>query len=382
MSKHPQVTIGLLLSNEGTYRCLGQSSLAGARHAIADVNRFGGYGFELRALEFDPRGQPERYREGAAHLLDSGVRHIFGTTTSASRKDLIPDLQQNHAFLWYACSYEGFESSENVAYVGACPNQALLPLLQYALTEFGKTAFLIGSNYVWGWESNRITREALQMANGEVIGERYIHLGSTAGIVELVPTLLAAPPSFVLNNLVGESSYFFLRELDAACARARLRLPVLSYDLTEAELDEVGPMKALRLFTAGPYFEESGPAFTRQQRALHGPGRLSHFYAGAYVSIELFAQAYHACGSDDPAQMLEYLHQRPIETAIGKIRVCSRNNHSALPCHIAELDGDRFRIVHSEAHLIDPDPYLTTTSAQIFQAFATDAAPRRLRMVK
>ena len=380
--KQPQVTIGLLLSNEGTYRCLGQSSLAGARNAIADVNRLRGYGFELRALEYDPRGQLDQYREGAAHLLGSGVRHIFGTTTSASRKDVIPDLLQNDAFLWYACSYEGFESSENVAYVGACPNQALLPLLQYAIGQFGKTAFLIGSNYVWGWESNRITREALQMADGEVLGERYIHLGSTAGIAELFPKLLAKPPSFILNNLVGESSYFFLRELDAACARARLRLPVLSYDLTEAELEEIGLMKALRLFTAGPYFEESDRAFTRQQRTLHGPRRLSHFYAGTYVSIELFAQAYHACGNDDPAQMLEYLHQTPIDTAIGKIRLCSRNNHSALPCHIAELDGDGFRIVHSNAQLIDPDPYLTSTSAQTFRTFSTDAAPRRLRMVK
>ncbi|HVE09682.1 MAG TPA: transporter substrate-binding protein [Paraburkholderia sp.] len=378
----PQVTIGLLLSSEGTYQCLGQSSLAGARHAIADLNRQRRYGFELRALEYDPRGELERYREGAVHLLRRGVRHIFGTTTSASRKDVIPDLQQHDALLWYACSYEGFESSENVVYLCACPNQALLPLLRYAIGEFGKSAFLIGSNYVWGWESNRITRDALQMADGNVLGERYVHLGSTAGIAELFPRLVGHPPSFILNNLVGESSYFFLRGLDAACARAGLRLPVLSYDLTEAELEKVGPMKALRLFTAGPYFEPSEPAFTLQQRTLHGPDRLSHLYTCAYVSIELFADARQACGSDDPAAMLEYLHQMPVDTAIGKIRLCSRNNHSALPCHIAELDGEHFRIVHSEAQPIDADPYLTTTSLQTFREFSTDAALRRLRIVK
>lgn len=376
------VTIGLLLSNEGTYRCLGRSSLAGARHAIADVNQRRRYGFKLHALEYDPHGELDRYREGAAHLLQHGVRHIFGTTTSASRKDVIPDLQQHDALLWYACSYEGFESSENVVYVCACPNQALLPLLRYAIAEFGKTAFLIGSNYVWGWESNRITRDALRMANGEVTGERYVHLGSTAGIAGLFPKLLRQPPSFILNNLVGESSYFFLRGLDAACARAGLRLPVLSYDLTEAELEQIGPMKALRLFTAGPYFEESAPAFTLQQRTLHGPGRLSHLYTCAYVSIELFAQAYQACGSDDPAAMLAYLHQMPVDTAIGRIRLCSHNNHSALPCHIAELDGEHLRIVHSEAQPIDADPYLTTTHAQTFRDFSTDVAPRRLRIVK
>jgi ABC-type branched-subunit amino acid transport system substrate-binding protein len=380
--KQPQVTIGLLWSNEGTYQCLGQSSLAGARHAIAGINRSRGYGFELCALEYDPRGKPDLYREGAVHLLRSGVRHIFGTTTSSSRKDVIPDIQQHGALLWYSCSYEGFESSEHVAYLCACPNQALLPLLQYAIGEFGKSAFLIGSNYVWGWESNRITREVLQIVGGEVLGERYVHLGSTAGISDLLPKLLGRPPSFILNTLVGESSYFFLQQLDAACEHMGLRLPVLSYDLTEAELERVGPMKALRLITAGPYFEESEPAFTLQQCTLHGQQRLSHFYTGAYVSIELFAQAYQACGSDDPEQMLGYLYRVPVDTAIGKIRLCPRNNHSALPCHIAELQGGRFRIVRSEAQPIDADPYLTRTDLRPFQAFSADAAPRRLRIAK
>lgn len=372
----------MLWSSEGTYQRLGQSSLAGARDAIAAINRSRDYGFELHALEYDPRGQLDGYRDGATALLDAGARHVFGATTSASRKELIPDIQQRNALLWYSCSYEGFESSENVVYLCACPNQALLPLLHYALAAFGKAAFLVGSNYVWGWESNRITREVLQLAGGEVLGERYVHLGSTAGIADLIPALLRRPPSFVLNNLVGESSYSFLQALDAACADANLRLPVLSYDLTEAELDRVGPMRALRLFTAGPYFEESEPAFTLRQAKLHGPRRLSHIYTCAYVSVELFAQALRACGGDDPEPLLAYLYDTPVDTAIGTIRLSARNNHGALPCHIAELRDGRFRIVHSETRPIEADPYLTATDMRIFEAFSDDAQRRHLRIVK
>jgi ABC-type branched-subunit amino acid transport system substrate-binding protein len=374
--------IGLLWSTEGTYQRLGQSSLAGALHALEEINQSKRYGFELQAIRHNPKGEASQYSAGADRLLRTGIRHIFGATTSSNRKDLIPDLQQHDALLWYSCSYEGFESSENVLYLGACPNQALLPLLRYAIGEFGKTAFLIGSNYVWGWESNRITREVLQVANGEVLGERYFHLGSTEGIDELVQKILRRPPAFVLNNLVGESSYVFLKKLDSACATAQLHLPVLSYDLIEAELAEIGEIKALRLFTAGPYFEEAAPDFSLRQRTLHKGDPLSYFYTGAYASIQLFAQAYQACGSDDPALILQYLHRTPIDTAMGKIQFSARNHHSPLPCHIAELQERRFRIIRSEPRPIEPDPYLTATNLREFQTFSSEAAQHRLRIVK
>lgn len=380
--KCEDVPIGLLWSREGTYERLGRSSLAGAEHAIDRINRSGRYGFRLRVLENDPRGEGEAYRDGAIALLDQGVRNIFGATTSASRKDIIPDLQQHAALLWYSCSYEGFESNENVVYLGATPNQALLPLLRYALGAFGKTAFLTGSNYVWGWESNRITREVVQRAGGEVLGERYLHLGSTAGIDELVDALLACQPAFVLNNLVGESSYAFLQTLDKASRRLALRVPVLSYDLTEAELEKIGSLDALRLLTAGPYFEESALLFTRRQCAAYGKMRLSHFYTGAHVSIELFAEARAACGNDDPGNLLAWLHENPVVTSIGKVQLCSRNNHGALPCHIAELAGDRFSIVHSEPDPIEADPYLTQTDLRTFETSSIEATVPRLRIVK
>lgn len=369
------VPIGLLWSTQGTYHRLGQSSLAGATHALDAIRRSKRYGFDLEVIAHDPNGDANQYNAGAEAMLKQGIRHIFGTTTSSNRKDIIPNLQQHNALLWYSCSYEGFESSENVVYLGACPNQALIPLLHYGLSEFGNTAYLVGSNYVWGWESNRITREVLQAANGDVFGERYFHLGSTDGLDELVQKILRRPPAFVLNTLVGESSYAFIKKLDQACAAAQLRLPVLSYDLTEVELDAIGAIKALRLFSAGPYFRGAVLEATPQ---VFQP--LSYFYTCAYASIQLFAQACEACGSDDPESMLQYLYQTPVDTVMGKMQISARNHHSALPCHIAELLGRSFRITHSEPGPIEADPYLTATSLREFKSAET--AQRRLRIVK
>ena len=373
------VDIGFLFSTDGTYRCMGRNGLLGAQHALAEVNACADFDFTLRATHVNPQGHLQRYGEGATQLINNGVRHIFGTTTSASRKEIIPDLEQHASTLWYACPYEGYESSENVLYFGGCPNQTLIPLLRFALATFGKRALLVGSNYVWGWESNRIAREVITLAGGEVLKEKYMHLGATQ-VAELVQAVVSEPPAFVLNNLVGDSSYAFLHQLDAACQVAGLQLPVLSSNLAEAELTELGTLQNLRMLACGPFFEAADPAFCQRQTERHGPHVYSHLYAGSYSAVHLFARALQHCGDDDSAAICAYLHQHPQPSVLGELRVSSRNNHSSLACHIAELRGGRFVIVHSEPQAVPADPYMTATDLTEFRQLS--APTPRLRIVK
>lgn len=376
----PAVCVGFLLSTEGTYRRMGRSALLGLQDALAEINADGQHRFRLEAICADPLGEPAAYGSGVEQLLGAGVRHIFGTTLSASRKEIIPDLDQHNALLWYSSPYEGYESSENVLYLGGCPNQTLLPLLHYALSHFGTRAFLLGSNYVWGWESNRIARELLEANGAQVLGEKYWHLGAT-GFQTLIDTLMSERPSFVLNNLVGESSYAFLQQLDQACEAHGLRLPVLSCNLTEAELDAVGPMHALRLLSCGPFFETLNPDFClRQQR--HGPRHCSHYYTSAYSALWLFAQALQACADASPAAICEHLFNHPMDSVLGTVSLSARNHHSALASHIAELRDGRFQLLHSAGAPVAADPYLTVTDLHASVVERHNGKPARLRIVK
>jgi ABC-type branched-subunit amino acid transport system substrate-binding protein len=372
-------SIGLLLSTDGTYCRMGTHAFAGARDALAEINEDGQHDFHLHASHVNPRGHLGRYGEGAAALMGAGIRHLFGTITSASRKEIIPDLEQHGGLLWYACPYEGFESSENVLYLGGCPNQTLIPLLRYALRTFGRRAQLIGSNYVWGWESNRIAREALQAADGEVLAEKYFHLGTSA-FADCIKTMMAEPPAFILNNLVGESSYAFLAQLDQACATRGFKLPVLSCNLTEAELGELGSLDNLQLLSCGPFFEAVNPQFSARQQQRHGLQRCSHYYTGTYAAVHLLAQALQHTSDDHPEAITEYLHQGAIPSALGALRIAPHNNHTSLPCHIAELRDGRFCLLHSEDDVLAPDPYLTATDLKDLRSHAT--APLPLRIVK
>lgn len=375
------IEVGFLLSTDGTYRWMGQHALAGARHALTEINANEDFGFTLSASHINPGGVLQAYSDGAVSLMGRGIRHIFGTITSASRKEIIPDLEQNGGLLWYGCPYEGFESSENVIYLGGCPNQTLIPLLRYAMNRFGKRTLLVGSNYIWGWESSRIAREMLQAAEGEVLGERYIHLGSTQ-FSEVIDTVMAERPAFILNNLVGESSYAFLRQLDARCLQDKLSFPVLSCNLTEAELAEVGDMQCLRLLSCGPFFEGVNPMFSQRQRHEHGQSECSHYYTGMYVAMHAFANALRHCGGADVQAICDYLHGHAQDTVVGALKVSERNNHSSLPCHIAELRQGRFVVLHSEPKPLLADPYLTATDMREFYRLRDIGPIHRLRIVK
>src|ERR1700712_2183852 len=134
--------------------------LNGAILAIEEVNAAAGSGLQLKPVIADPGGELSHYPLLCRDMLDNGIRHVVGCYTSSSRKELIPLIEKRDALLWYPSHYEGFESSSNVIYTGAVPNQHIVPLIDYMLQQpHRKRVFCVGSNYIWAWENNRVLRE-------------------------------------------------------------------------------------------------------------------------------------------------------------------------------------------------------------------------------
>jgi hypothetical protein len=111
---------------------------------------------------------------------------ISSAPSRRGRKEVIPLVEKHDGLLWYMCPYEGFEANDNVIYTGGCPNQHLIPLFEHLIPRFGRRPYLVGANYVWGWEMNRLARELIEEAGGEVLGERYLPLEETA-VDRIVP---------------------------------------------------------------------------------------------------------------------------------------------------------------------------------------------------
>ncbi len=350
------IDLGLLFSTSGPYRLMGLASREGAMKAIEQVNGDATLDVVFRAVERDPGGDIDAYAPHCEDILkSSSARHVIGCTTSWSRKEVVPSLERLGGVLWYPTPYEGFEASDRVVYTHACPNQHLLPLLDHCFSAYGKRLYLTGSNYIWGWEMNRIAREAGARRGAEVLGERYVPIGST-DIARLVEEIAALKPDFVLNQLIGSSQYAFLDALAALRARdpafAAHRCPVLSCNMTEAELSEIGAA-AEGVISVGPWFCGQSPALPGNEgREDFG----SSFEAAAHASVMMLARLLSGTAGAETLTLPELL-ALPSAATVG---ISARNHHVALPVAIAQVRDGAFVPIRTYAPIAG-DPYLTQT---------------------
>lgn len=354
------IDIGLLFSTSGPYELMGQASRAGALSAIEQVNANSNLSVRFRAVERDPGGDVDAYAPLCEDILrSSSARHLIGCTTSWSRKEVIPSLERMGGVLWYPTPYEGFEASDRVVYAHACPNQHLLPLLEYCFATFGKRLYLTGSNYIWGWEMNRIAREVSTRTGAHVLGERYLPIGST-DIAHMIDEIAALKPDFVLNQLIGSSQYAFLdaikdlRQADPHFAGGNC--PVLSCNMTEAELPALGA-SVNGVISAGPWFKGLTPALPGNEgRDDFG----SSFEAAAHASVMMLARLLALSPGSETLPLRELLAQPGAED----LGISRRTHHVALPVVIAEGRDGAFVPLRTY-ETIEGDPYLTRSNTTL-----------------
>ncbi len=341
-----RIELGLLYSRSGSYSLISEACRSGALGAIARVNADAALDLTFVPVERDPGGNVDAYAPLCEEILrDSGVRHVVGCVTSWSRKDVIPTVEKHGGTLWYAVPYEGFEASDHVVYTHACPNQHLLPLLDWVMPTHGRRAYLVGSNYIWGWEMNRLARERITAAGGEVLGDRYLPIGSR-DVGRMIEELRFARPDFILNSLIGPSSYEFMAAYRALGLEDAYFLPancpVLSCNLTECELPALG-RAAEGLVAAGPYFRGVG---------LGNFG--SSHEAAAFSAVMELARL---LNGREGAEVLPLSQLLAGDRGRGGI-VDPETHHTVLPVIIARVQGEAFQPI-KRLEAVDGDPYLT-----------------------
>lgn len=380
--------VGLLFSSTGPYATIGQAMLNGALLAIEEVNARGGFPFTLEPVSADPQGLNSNYaRLAKSMLIDEKLTHVIGCYTSSSRKEVLPYFEKYDGLLWYPSHYEGFESSENVVYTGASPNQHIVPLADFLLKRHGKRAYFVGSNYIWAWENNKIMREAVLAHEGGVLAERYVPVGDTDHDA-IIRQILDYRPDFIFNTLIGDSAYAFFRALRTATRAAGIDqprdMPVASCSLSEPELAEIGPEACDGHISSSVYFESIGTqanaAFARAYRQRFPAQRATSADAEAsYNTVHLLARAIQAAGGEDMTALRAVLSQIEFDAPQGRVRIDSDNRHSYLTPRIGVSNRDGgFDIIFEASQPTKPDPYLIWDDVR----HDRQARPSTLRVVK
>jgi branched-chain amino acid transport system substrate-binding protein len=359
--------VGVLFSRSGLMAVSESEHFFGTALAIEEINNAGGIlGREIEVVAYDPGSIPETYRKMADRLLtEDGASVIFGCSTSAERKAVLPAIERRNGLLWYPSLYEGFEYSPNVIYTGACPNQNSFPLAEYIVRKNGPRVYLIGSNYIYPRESNRIMRDLVESYSGQVVGEQYVNMeASDSELTRALEAIRMQSPDVVFSTIVGRTAQRFYR-LFATMGFDPARVPIASLTMAEGELREIGPEFCVGHLTAASYFgslkRENNIRFKTAFANAYGTDRpVSMWSAGAYAQVKLFERALTQAGSLDTQRLVDAALGLSLDAPEGPIQIDPDNNHVWLTPRIGRVRPDgEFDIVWEGKSPIKPDPYLS-----------------------
>lgn len=367
VSKESGWPVGILYSRSGATGVTESEHFFGTALAIEEINALGGVlGLPLIPTAYDPKGSPEEYRRLTGKLLiEDEINVIFGCSRSSSRKAVLPLVERHNALLWYCSFYEGFEYSPNIIYTGAVPNQNSIQLAAYLLQNKGTRLFLVGADYIYPRESNRIMRDVVEQHGGEIVDEVYLPIeAGVEQLKEVLREIREAQPDVVFSTLVGQSARSFYQLYGEHGLDPR-KIPIASLSMAEEEIRLIGPSLCEGHITAATYFSslpnDSNRRFIELWRQRFGDKPTSTWSEMAYSQVHLFARALERAGSLDRRKLVEAVHKVKFESPEGPIAIDAENNHCALTPRIGICRSDgQFDVVWEGSGPVKPDPYLST----------------------
>ncbi|MFD1702913.1 transporter substrate-binding domain-containing protein [Methylopila henanensis] len=361
--------VGVLFSRSGVSGVTETEHFLGTALAIEEINREGGVlGRQIEPVCYDPAGDVDAYRVAARRLLvEDGVEVVFGCSLSASRKAVLPTMERHNGLLWYPSIYEGFEYSENVIYSAATLNQNVFALADFLLGEYGPRIFIVGSDYIYPRESNRIMRDLIETKGGVVVGELYAPLDADqAAHDRMIEEIERAAPNAVFSTVVGRGAERLYASY-AAAGFDRSRRPIASLTMSEGQIWKIGPEACAGHVLAAHYFQsldgDDNARFVAAFRARFGAEQVTSIWSEtAYAQVHLFARALAKSGSLDADKLSEAAMRQSFHAPEGELSFDVENRHAWLTpgIGVARADG-QFDVVWRAPRPVRPDPYLAAS---------------------
>ena len=347
------IKVGVLHSLSGTMAISETTLKDTVLMMVAEQNAKGGLlGRPVEAVVVDPASDWPLFAERARELLESDqVDVVFGCWTSVSRKSVLPVFEENNGLLFYPVQYEGEESSKNVIYTGAAPNQQAIPAIDYLMNEVGIERWVLeGTDYVYPRTTNRILEAYLQQKGvaEEDISINYTPFGHSdwqTRVSAIRRFGSAGKPTAVVSTINGDANVPFYLELANQEVSAD-EIPVVAFSVGEEELSGLDTTPLVGHLAAWNYFQSvDSPAnaeFIAKWKAFVADAdRTTNDPMEAhYVGFNLWAKAVEKAGTTDVDAVLAALPGTTTPNLTGGIAEVLPNHHITKPVYIGEVQAN------------------------------------------
>ncbi len=372
-SAQETIKIGVLHSLSGTMAISETTLKDTVLMMVDDLNKKGGLlGKKVEAVVVDPASNWPLFAEKARELIAKDkVSVVFGCWTSVSRKSVLPVFEELNGLLFYPVQYEGEESSRNIFYTGAAPNQQAIPAVEYLMGDEGgsvKRWVLAGTDYVYPRTTNKIL-EAFLKSKGvasEDIMINYTPFGHADWqtiVADIKKFASAGKKTAVVSTINGDANVPFYKELANAGIKAS-DIPVVAFSVGEEELAGIDTKNLVGHLAAWNYFQSvkspENDAFIKQwQTFIKNPKRVTNDPMEAtYTGFKMWTQAVQQAGTTDVNAVRQAMYGQKVKTPSGLVEVMNTNHHLSKPVLIGEIQPDgQFSIVWQTKGAIKADAW-------------------------
>lgn len=364
------IKVGVLHSLSGTM-AISETTLKDTMLMLIDEqNKKGGLlGKKLEAVVVDPASDWPLFAEKARELIAKDkVDAVFGCWTSVSRKSVLPVFEELDSLLFYPVQYEGEESSKNVFYTGAAPNQQAIPAVDYLLDQGVERWVLAGTDYVYPRTTNKILEAYLKekgVAEADIM-INYTPFGHSdwQSIVSDIKKFgSTGKKTAVVSTINGDANVPFYKELGNQGISAD-DIPVVAFSVGEEELSGmdtsalVGHLAAWNYFMSvesdvNDEFIEKWHKFIKNDERVTNDPMEAH-----YIGFNMWVEAVKKAGTTDPAVVGDALVGVTVPNLTGGYSAMMPNHHITKPVLIGEIQDDgQFETVWKTSGLVAGDAW-------------------------
>ncbi len=355
VSAEETIKVGILHSLSGTM-AISETTLKDVMLMLIEKqNEKGGLlGKKLEPVVVDPASNWPLFAEKARGLIEKDkVSAVFGCWTSVSRKSVLPVFEELNSLLFYPVQYEGEESSKNVFYTGAAPNQQAIPAVDYLMSEEGgsvKRWVLAGTDYVYPRTTNKILEAYLKSKGvaSEDIMINYTPFGHSdwQTIVSDIKKFGAAgKKTAVVSTINGDANVPFYKELGNQGVSAE-DIPVVAFSVGEEELAGLSTAPLVGHLAAWNYFQsveapvnakfvQDWKAFIKDEKRVTNDPMEAHF-----IGFNMWVEAVKKAGTTDPDAVGEAIIGVTVPNLSGGYSAMMPNHHITKPVLIGEIQED------------------------------------------
>nr|WP_240969439.1 urea ABC transporter substrate-binding protein [Sneathiella limimaris] len=349
------IKVGVLHSLSGTMAISETTLKDSVLMLVDDLNKKGGLlGKKVEAVVVDPASNWPLFAEKARELIEvEKVDVVFGCWTSVSRKSVLPVFEELNSMLFYPVQYEGEESSRNVFYTGAAPNQQAIPAVEYLMSEDGGSVerwVLAGTDYVYPRTTNKIL-EAFLKSKGvaeEDIMINYTPFGHSDWqtiVSDIKKFGSAGKKTAVVSTINGDANVPFYKELANQGIKAD-DIPVVAFSVGEEELAGLDTKPLVGHLAAWNYFmsveSPENAEFISKWKAFIGDDKrvTNDPMEATYIGFNMWVQAVKQAGTTDVDAVRQAMYGQKVKNLTGGVAVMNTNHHLSKPVLIGEIQED------------------------------------------